>query len=466
MAPGRAGGYCASVPVIPNRFIPHWPLALLLAAAAVMLFMQLGRDFLWEDEGDTAVLAANTLTSGLPKAWDGVTFTESDHGARLTSDLVMISHPWLQYYVVAGSFAIFGENAFAARLPFALASLGTVVFVYLLTWRATGRRRAAVSAAALLVLCSQFLIFGRQARNYALHELLTCALIWQFFRVRDLGSMLVFAVIGVLLFQAHPIGLAAVGAMALLVIVSPSLAPARRWVLAGAAIVGLTAVPWLWAGARGYTENTALMTQVGQVPPRLAQYLIECASVTPLVAVTAFAGVLWWRYGRRVLTAAERKLVLAVLAVVVLEAGVMALTQSRDALWVGGIRHTPEVLPLVMILTGIGAMKLARSRLSWVTLLAVLTLTTVGRLTPWAFWGVPMADRDPNAFATVHLPPAPSDRWLKTSLLGHMNSLVTPNPGTIELVSDYLNAHASPGDIVVTNYEWDALYFHTGLHRD
>src|SRR3990172_12838795 len=101
------------------RWQPHWPIAVVLALAAALLFPNLGRDSLWADEGDTAVLAGSILKSGVPTAWDGVTFTDSDFGARLNDDLVMVSHPWLQYYLTAASLALFGHSAFAARLPFA-----------------------------------------------------------------------------------------------------------------------------------------------------------------------------------------------------------------------------------------------------------------------------------------------------------------------------------------------------------
>ena len=41
----------------------------------------------------------------------------------------MISRPWLQYYVAAASFAVFGESPWAARFPFALAGLATILLV-------------------------------------------------------------------------------------------------------------------------------------------------------------------------------------------------------------------------------------------------------------------------------------------------------------------------------------------------
>src|SRR5437588_11174053 len=109
----------------------HLPFALIAVIAAGLIFTNLGSDYLWADEGDTAVLASNILKYGVPKAWDGVTFIDSDKGARLNDDLVMVSHPWLQYYLTAASFLVFVENTLAARLPFALAGWVTTLLVYM-----------------------------------------------------------------------------------------------------------------------------------------------------------------------------------------------------------------------------------------------------------------------------------------------------------------------------------------------
>ena len=61
----------------------HWPFAVLATLGLALLLTGLGSDYLWEDEGDTAVLASNILKYGVPKAWDGATFIDSDRGARI-----------------------------------------------------------------------------------------------------------------------------------------------------------------------------------------------------------------------------------------------------------------------------------------------------------------------------------------------------------------------------------------------
>ena len=70
---------------VSHHFRLHWPLALLMGVGLALIFTNLGSDYLWEDEGDTAVLASNILKFGVPTAWDGAAFLDSDHGARLNS---------------------------------------------------------------------------------------------------------------------------------------------------------------------------------------------------------------------------------------------------------------------------------------------------------------------------------------------------------------------------------------------
>src|SRR5947208_13984766 len=131
----------------------HLPFALIAVIAAGLIFTNLGADYLWADEGDTAVLASGILKFGVPKAWDGVTFTDSDLGARENQQLVMVGTPWVQYYVAAASFLLFGQNTFATRLPFALAGWFTVLLGFRLIRRLTGDWKAAFRG-ALLILCS------------------------------------------------------------------------------------------------------------------------------------------------------------------------------------------------------------------------------------------------------------------------------------------------------------------------
>ncbi len=53
----------------------------------------------------------------------------------------------------------------------------------------------------------------------------------------------------------------------------------------------------------------------------------------------------------------------------------------------------------------------------------------------------------------------------RTGQVGFVQSLFQENLGTTGRIVEYLNAHATRQDIVVTNYGWEPLYFHTGLRQ-
>ena len=442
----------------------HWPLAILLVAAAVLVFSGLGEDYLWSDEGDTAVFASNIVKHGVPTAWDGTALIDSDKGKRLNGDLVMVSHPWLQYYLTAASFVVFGESPWAARFPFALLGLTTIALAYLLVWQATRNPWTATAAALLLTVSVQFLLYSRQSRYYTLSAALTCLLIWLFLRLRSWKSAVGFGVVAALNFHSHPIGVAPLGAMGFLTLLPGSFRESRRWFWLAMPVVVFVTVPWLWIASSGYSEATAMIERSSQFLPRISQFAIEVGSVTSLPAVALTLILLVWRRKRPVFSDDERRLAVA-LATTLLGFGlVMTLTQSRDTIFSTGVRYTPAVLPFAAML---GAMTIARAargrRALGVALILALAFTKVGRLTPWTFWEASIAKRDPQAAVSFHNPARPVDRLLRTAQMAFVQSLGQPNIGTTGRIIEYLKANAQPGDVVLTNYGWEPLYFHTRL---
>lgn len=458
----------------------HWPLGAILLGASLLVFTGLQRDYLWADEGDTAVLARNILKYGVPTAWDGVTFTDSDFGSRLTDDLVMVSSPWLQYYVTALSFGVAGESTFAARLPFALMGLLTIGLVYALLNRATGNRWTSATGAALLTLSVQFLIFSRSSRHYTLHAALTCLLVLLFTRLRSWRHSIQFALVAVLLFHSHPIGLAAVLALGVVTLVY---APCRihwPWFWRAAAMAAPLTLPWLVLARGGYSESTGLLRDITVLLPRLGQYAIEVASVTSVLGSGVLLAVLWRRQranrpaprkGRSaqskplpLLAQEERGLLVAVTAILGAYALTMAITQPRDVLWTVGMRYTPAVLPFMAIVAAVLIARVSRFQWRpWLALFLVFGFTKVGRVTPWTFWADSTAKRPTDTPVAFHNPDHPVDRVLRTGQVAFVESLTDANPGTLGRVVEYLRQHAKRDDVVVTNYAWEPLYFHTGL---
>lgn len=123
-------------------------LAWLLAAAGLVIFLQLGQVRLWdEDEPKNAVCGREMLERG---DWIVPTFN-----GQLRTD-----KPILLYWLMLSAYSLFGVCEFAARLPSAVLSLGTVVLTYDIGRRLAGERAGFWSG---LVLIGS-LLFGVAAR--------------------------------------------------------------------------------------------------------------------------------------------------------------------------------------------------------------------------------------------------------------------------------------------------------------
>lgn len=436
----------------------HWPLAILAAIALPLIFLGLGRECLWEDEGDTAVLASSIVKFGVPKAWDGVTFSDSDRGARVNDAMVMVSHPWLQYYAAAAAFALFGESSFTARLPFAIAGWLTLLMLYALVWRMTGNRLAAFSSAALLFLNVQFLLYCRQSRYYTLTMLITCALFWLLFELNSERAAAFFVALAVLLFHTQPIAVVPVIAIGALTLFYPPLRKHRRWFWMTIPIILFLTAPWFLLATRGYGEGAQLTGNAAQFAVRFVQALIESASVTPLI------GVLLLLLARPKLSSREKTFLMIALASVLLHSFVLALTQSTNVLWYHGARYETGLLPIVAGCAGILIASLSRSRVEIaLPVLLIFAFTKFAQPAPWFSWSsdgrLPLG----RYVVAVHLPQRLSDRFAGAGHAAYMRDLWTANPGTIANAVAFLQPYARHNDVLLSNYGWEPLYFHTRL---
>lgn len=440
----------------------HAPFFLLALLSLALLLTNLGSDYLWEDEGDTAVLASNILQAGVPKAWDGRTFVDSDRGARVNEHLVMVTHPWAQYYLAAASLGLFGKTPFAARLPFALAAWVTLFLVYRLVQRLTTDRAAAFCATALMVFSVQFLLYGRQCRNYALNMLLTCWLISIFLEMKSARQSILFGLAAVLLFHSHPIGVVPIGVLGILTLIYPPFDPQRKWYwCAFPAIVALTA-PWYALAHRGYAEIVDPLKSAPQLAARFLQYMVECGSVTPMIG-TIVLMVLWLVRARALRNRPETGLFLIISAIVFAYALPMVATQSAEGIWRIGIRYCPAIIPLMAMGAGISMVQVGGGRkLVWIPLLLLFSFTQLAQMTPW--WLVlPNLIQIGNETVETHPPAEMIDYFFARGELLFVTGLRQENRGTTAMACGFLSEHAQPQDKLITNYDWEPLYFHTAL---
>ena len=478
-----------------DRLRSHKPFVIVAVLGLALLLTNLGTDYLWADEGDTAVLASSILKFGVPKAWDGITFTDSDLGVRENQQLVMVGTPWVQYYVAAASFLLFGQNTFATRLPFALAGWVTGLLGFRLIRRLTGDSRAAFCGALLTLGSVQFLLYAREARYYALSMLFTCWLISIFFRMKSARDAILFAAVAVLLFHTHPVGTAVLVALAVLTLTYSPLSEQRRWFWLACAPVLVFTVPWFFYARLGYTQMSTPLRAVGELFARIVQYLLETASVTPLVGIVAlfFVLLIQWRRERSQIDASpgsggvetsrgseteathlsrpnvflnpqERGFLLLVGASILCFAVIISLTQEVTSLRIIGLRYTAAVVPLVALVAGMLIAKVSRGKPAvWISLLAVFILTRFDQIVPWTSWNTSGIFRFGQYTVATHVPSTPLNRFIDTGLLRVGCNLWNGNPGTMGRSCEFLRRNAQPGDVVITNYESEPLYFYTRL---
>src|SRR4051812_21470882 len=200
--PARAAG-----PLRTSRLQGWLAPALLAFAAALLLFWNLTDTYLWQDEANTAVLAVRLLKYGKPLAYDGTNLLSDDNFAAqdrgtidartrdprapvqdlvrrgaMTADGMWTYHPWGQFVLAGASIALLGQTTFAARLPFALCGVATVLLLYWLIRRGFRSTLLATLACVLLMLNVYWLLHVRQARYYSLSSLCLLATLLAYLR--------------------------------------------------------------------------------------------------------------------------------------------------------------------------------------------------------------------------------------------------------------------------------------------
>ena len=458
LSPLAAGGAAGSA----ARLRASAPILAVLVLSVYPLFAHLGQQALWEDEGDTAVFARAILHSGLPLAWDGRTFSDSDFGRRVVpfgGNFLMVGTPWLSFYATAASFAAFGESRFAARLPFAAAGLATIALLYALVLRVTGDRAAAVAAAVLLLCSAQFLLYARECRHYAFNMLLTLAVLAAFLRLRERPGSPAFALSSVLLFHAQILpAIVCVAACGALAVAHPGFRGLRRpflrslpWIVAGTA-------PWLLLSWRETGANWGAPAVLAELPLRVGQLGIESWVAIPWLGWAIGIPLLWRRFG-----APDREWLALAGAFVAAAFALTPLALSTTLLSALGLRYVCGLLPIA---AGVSGLLVARasggSRTALAAGVALFGLTQLpGGALP-ALW---LGQSGPLGRTGLHanVQRDTAAKLLNLDAWALLRGLGRPDPGTAGVLAAWLRAHARPDDVLVTNYSWDNLYFETGL---
>lgn len=189
-----------------------WLCLVTTVVAASFLLIRLGHYPLWDDESLVALGAKGILTTG-------DTVATIDHnivayrGGILLEDMRDRGLPPLGSYVTALSFLMFGQEAWSARLPFALVGLVTVGLI--LRWAVSAGFSGGQLAILSVVLLTNvsFFLFCRQCRYYSLVIALSTALAWLYLTWScGKWTPLVMGIGSTMLFSAHSLAFVMVNA--------------------------------------------------------------------------------------------------------------------------------------------------------------------------------------------------------------------------------------------------------------
>jgi 4-amino-4-deoxy-L-arabinose transferase-like glycosyltransferase len=416
-------------------------LAILTVAACACLW-NLGAPRLWQDEAETALLGRNILKFGVPRVWDGQNLVAQFYALDFDRHL-LFQKSWLPPYLVAASFAVFGESTAAARFPFALASVLTVWLTWRIARRLSGSPLTALTSAGLLSVSLPFVLYGRQCRWYGVAMALSLLLIetednlerpmarvpWLFFGVS----------IAALYHTNYLISVATAGG----VIVARAMTRgwrslvARRFVL-GMVVASSLVLPHAIAfPALGEAINgggpAAYFASVGWVVGDLNRYLLPVPGLVILLVVAA----------RQMLRDGWVQRLAIVLTVAILTS---SLTMWSGLVTIIGFRYVVNLLPFAAVLTASVFTQALGSRPAFLAGLLVLHLATHVVGFPLSMW-----------------PPAGRPGLARADLLDGWRAVVHPVRGPIDAAVEFLETNAKAGEYLHTPYEALPIQFYTEL---
>jgi hypothetical protein len=228
-------------------------LGLYLLPVMFVLFLvswNLGDRLLWGDEAETAVLARNVAAFGIPKTDDGLNHITLYGGSvDGNSEKIWILSPWLQQYLAAASFKLFGATTWASRAPFALIGWLCPILLAFIVYRIYRDHWIALSSLMLLGTSEIFLLHARQSRYYSLSvfgEILLLYGAYLLIGQNKNGAVLIAAALSLQFYSNYIVAAANLPALVPLAwILSKENKRALLWLAAAVGVFLLAASPWI-----------------------------------------------------------------------------------------------------------------------------------------------------------------------------------------------------------------------------
>ncbi len=441
----------SSTPEIVRLRRVDWILTLaFLLVTAQLVFPGLGERALWEDEAETALIARGILDSGLPSAWDGHQLVTQLGGNDLSDSLISVLVPWAERYFAGLGLALAGDDAFGARLPFALLGCLCVALSYLLALRMTGDRWLAIFATLLLTSSVQYLLLARQCRYYMLVMFSALVALWVYRSLAGRRDVVVLSLALSLMFHSNYGSFACFGGGLALHALWLDRDPVRLRRLALAALgVGLLTTPWFF----GFNVLARVFNTPVDRPAIFREFVLSLfvinQYVLPWLVALGLALV-----GGRFRSRYRATYALAGCMIVVALAGLPLL------LWAN-----PRYLPYLLFLGSVVMAGVAREVHMWnaaagYAVAAMLWLTSlpaavVPSLLPRSL-GADYLNGEVTTGLSALETALPRRDWGD-----YLDELRTPYLGADEAIVAFLNEYAGEDDFVYATHNRLPIMFHT-----
>lgn len=432
------------------RFLHRYPWIVSFCILALLIIPAARMHELWGDEAETALFARNILKYGVPKGWDGTNIMGINNAVVLDKNLVNHTSPWAQYYMVAASFALFGQSSFTARIPSIFLSLLSIPMLYFLAMKLTGNKRIAFLTTLIASLSVQGILFAYQARYYQLTNISGILFLWASVSLLDrrMWPRWVFILSGVVFFYANYVSWSAfyvatfVGVSFFMLMTKGKLGFIdflKRFFLLSI-LIGAATVPWVAIFQPFESRGSIGFLPIGETVSLFWYFAtgawrpFHTAAVLPLGLVVLLAGVFAYETIKKAVNPAFL-LILGLPIVYLTGMTIVATIANVDTIFTHP-RYTTVALPLFYLLVAYG----------------IATIITWQR---WLGVAILMLYLFTNALTLQRFQ---SYQWEL------MREITRPYQTPDKVVADYLAANARDGDTAFVNLDRDhePLIFHLG----
>ena len=393
-------------------------------------------------------MAKNYLATGQFSAWDGRNLFAYRNGMTLTRQLT-VNEPPLSFLLTALSFRLFGVSTWAARFPFALAGMVTLLIFALVLREDVGTESWLwIYALGVLAFSVTFLLYIRQCRYFALSLLFSSLTYYAYRKCLSTKHIVWFIFVGfssILLFFSN-------------------------YLLGGAFLVSLT-ILHLMFNLKDFTIKdwgkvgiAVTMFASATLPYTIIHRIWDRPAATygqPESLLTRKLTLLWWYFREVNQTSALPWMILAMVALILFlrkEKKLIRISLEWATLGLGNI----IVIALVSLQPTNIPMTIADTRyiIASLPFFAGLTGVILWLLHKWKKpLGLAMFAILVCSNALTLNPFNAEFRWLLPAFIREVHA---PYPTSISAVSDYLHEHARQDDLVgaqPTYFNWPLMYY-------